>query len=92
MYALSCCKTVHSSGSLLALLWGGYLVLVFDSQNRNPSKINPESLSHFSGLKTDHQSTTFYHAFHREFTTKAPRFDTRFCQNPLQNKQTHHQQ
>jgi hypothetical protein len=37
----------------------------------------------FSFPKNDHQSTTFYHAFHHDLTTKTPRSARTFSKTPL---------
>jgi hypothetical protein len=39
-----------------------------DSQNGNPSKINPEKVACFSSLKNDRQLTSF----HQQSTTNSP--------------------
>jgi hypothetical protein len=57
-----------------------------NSQNGNPSKINPEKVACFSSSKTARQLPSF----HQQFTTTSPPKNhvqpSRFCQNPQQKQ------
>jgi hypothetical protein len=57
----------------------------------NPVKIKLKIVAYFSTSKSDRQSTSFYHAFHHELTTKAPRLHAVFRKNPLKNLVSPHQ-
>jgi hypothetical protein len=59
---------------------------IVPSGPRTPQKINPESLSHCSAVKTDHRTHHVYHASHHKLTSKTPRFAVLFLQNPLQKR------
>jgi hypothetical protein len=48
-------------------------------------KINPESVSHLSPPKICPFNHHIHHTNHHKFTTKTPRQNTRFLQNPQQN-------
>jgi hypothetical protein len=51
-------------------------------------KINPQSVAYFSSSENRLLKHHVHHASHHKLTTKAPRFDTRFCQNPQQKRET----
>src|SRR5438067_8244604 len=57
-----------------------------DSQNGNPSKINPEKMACFSSPKNDRQRTSISPATHHNFTSETPRSAPRFCQKPQQKR------
>jgi hypothetical protein len=51
-------------------------------ENLPHPKINIKILAHFSPPKNVSQRTTFYHAFHHNFTTKTPHRNTAFSKTP----------
>jgi hypothetical protein len=57
-----------------------------NSQNGNPTKINPEKVACFSSPNPDRQPSQLSPAIHHNFTTKKPRPTTRFRQNPQQKQ------